>query len=71
MSEIEVYAPGSDVLIDGVISARIIAVLIEEKGISYQCVWWNERERKIEWLAASEVRADDEKTQSLKVNPIL
>lgn len=58
---IEILEIGSDVVVDGEIPAKIIAV--ELRGvpplITYQCVWWDERARKSEWVTETEVRPKD------------
>lgn len=55
--EIEVLAIGTEVTIDGDIPATIRAIAVySEHWIKYLCVWWNERERKEEWLTATEIK---------------
>ena len=65
MSVIEVFAIGSKVTVDGDIPATIRAIEIRgEIGlISYQCVWWDERNRRVEWGTASEIQPSNERTQ--------
>jgi len=58
---IEVYPIGSAVTIDGDISAYIKRVCIENESgdITYECVWWDERKRVLEWLPAREITPKD------------
>lgn len=57
-ASIEVYAIGSDVVIDGDIPAVITAFEVRGKVglITYQCAWWEERSRKSEWLTEDEIK---------------
>jgi hypothetical protein len=62
MNEIEVHAIGTQVIIDGDIPATIRAVTIySDSWIKYLCVWWDERNRKEEWLTADEMKVVDPK----------
>lgn len=67
----DVYAIGSDVLLDDDISAKVIAVIIREGRVTYSVVWWNERSREEVEVEAWEIRADNDKTKTMRVNPIL
>lgn len=62
--EIEVLAIGTEVTIDGDIPAVIRRIEIRGMGdnklISYECVWWDERVRKTEWLEADEMKPKGE-----------
>lgn len=64
MKEIEMFAIGSKVTIDGDIPATITAV--EIRGIAglvtYQCCWWDQRTRKSEWVTAAEIQPGTERT---------
>jgi hypothetical protein len=56
-SEIEVLAIGSSVLVDGDIPARILAFEVRGDGlVTYQCAWWDERKRQMEWLTEAEIK---------------
>jgi hypothetical protein len=60
LKKLEVLTPGSEVSIKG-IKATCIAVQIETSfRISYFVSWWNDRDRKMDWLPACEVAAVDE-----------
>lgn len=68
---IEVYAVGSTVLLGDVISAQVVTVEISENGVRYECVWWDDRTRNLEWLNAWEVRPDNDKARITRVHPII
>jgi hypothetical protein len=68
---IEVFAVGSNVLLGDVVSARITAVFIREGRVSYECVWWDDRERQEEIVEAWELRPDGENTRKMRVDQIL
>jgi hypothetical protein len=54
---ISVLAPGSWVLIGDDVPATINQVCIESGGtISYEVVWWSDRDRKVAWVFEHEVR---------------
>lgn len=72
MSEsIEVYAVGSEVLLDGSVSAHITAVFIRENHLGYEVVWWNNRERHVEVVEHWEIQPDNEKTKAQRICQIL
>lgn len=55
---IEVLAIGTRVTIDAEIPATIRRIEIrgpQHDQISYECVWWDERTRKSEWLSPDEL----------------
>lgn len=56
VDELEIYRHGAEVLVDGNIPARITAVEIRGDLITYQCCWWDERQRRSEWVSAEEVK---------------
>ena len=70
-TSIKVLAVGSSVLLGDVVSARITAIFIREGRITYECVWWDDRERQEEVVEAWEVRPDGEESRTLRVDPIL
>lgn len=58
---IEVFPIGTHVTIDGDIPATIRGITIySEHWVKYQCVWWDERVRKEEWLAEDEIKPEAE-----------
>lgn len=57
---IEVLSIGSEVVIDGDIPAHVRGITIySEHWVKYQCVWWDERTRKEEWLTIDEITPKD------------
>jgi hypothetical protein len=68
---IDVYAIGSEVLLDGRVSARIVTIRIEPGTVVYECVYWDELARRSEWVEAWEILPDGEKTRTARVNPVL
>lgn len=69
--EIEVYAVGSQVLIDNGISARVVSIQIDQAAVSYKVVWWNERERRTEWVDTWEIQSDSPDARKKRVSLIL
>lgn len=52
---IEVFSLGTEIQVDGEIPAVIRGITIyNEQWVKYLCVWWDERQRKEEWLAPDE-----------------
>jgi hypothetical protein len=69
---ISVYMPGSEVLLDGKVSGRVIGVRIAPGNIiGYECVWWDDQGRHEEWLEDWEVLPDGDKARLLRVSSIL
>jgi hypothetical protein len=67
MSEIEVLAIGTEVTIDGDIPAVIRGITIySPEWIKYECVWWDERSRKEEWLTIDEITVKTPATSTVK-----
>lgn len=58
-------------LLGDVVSARVTAIFIREGRITYECVWWEERERQEEVVEAWEIRPDGDKARSMRVDPVL
>lgn len=71
LDSIEVLGIGSNVLLGDVVSARITAVFIREARVTYECVWWDERERREEVVEPWELRPDGEGARKLRVNQVL
>lgn len=67
----DVHAIGSMVLVDGTVPARITAIFIRDNRITYEVVWWNERERKEEVVEEWEIQPDGENARTQRINPIL
>lgn len=47
---------GSWVMIGDGIPAQVKQICIGETGVEYECVWWEMRTRKCEWLSALELK---------------
>jgi hypothetical protein len=64
----EVFEIGSAVLLDGDIPATITSINIRgtEHRLTYEVTWWDERNRKTEWVDPFEIRAKEAKKQSLR-----
>lgn len=67
----DVYAIGSEVLLDNDISARVAAIIIRDGRVAYEVVWWNERSREEAEVESWEVRPDSESARTLRVDPVL
>jgi hypothetical protein len=70
-SVIEVFPVGSQVRVNGDVSARVTAVVIRENSIAYEIIWWSGEQRKLECVESWEVLPDSDKTNALRVSPIL
>lgn len=64
----EVFEIGTDVLLDGEIPAKITSINIRgaEHRLTYEVTWWDERNRKAEWVDPFEIRVKDAKKKSLR-----
>lgn len=64
MITIEIIPVGSKVFLDGEIVATIHAVEIRgmPHSLMYQCIWWDERMRKSEWVRPDEIQLEKQKT---------
>lgn len=58
MKELDVIEIGSAVLLDGDIPATITALEVRgsEHLLTYQATWWDERNRKCEWVTPEEIK---------------
>lgn len=64
---IEVYSLGANVVVDGEIPATIRGITIySEHWVKYLCVWWDERNRREEWLDPSEFKVKDPRKSEVK-----
>jgi hypothetical protein len=59
---LSVFKPGTKVTIGNDITAQVRQVCIQEDGITYEVIWWSDRERKTQWLSAFEVEPLKETT---------
>ena len=64
MTTIEIIPIGSKVFLGGEILATVQAVEIrgEPPSLTYQCVWWDERTRKSEWVRPDEIQLEKQRT---------
>lgn len=61
-----VYPIGTKVKLSTDIPGVIIGIWIEPANVvSYRVVWWNGRDRKIEWLSALEFDPDNYNTKTI------
>jgi len=57
-----VYAEGTPVRLPNGCEGRVMGVMIKGRRVSYQVVWWQEDDRKEEWLHYHEVKPAGEGT---------
>jgi hypothetical protein len=65
----DVFEIGTEVLLDRDIPARVTAICIKgtEHRLTYEVTWWDERQRKSEWVGPYEIRSKQEaKMRSLR-----
>lgn len=62
---LSVFAPGTQVKLGGEVEAMITGISIREKGIMYECVWWNGRTREEKWVSDLEIDASFKRTLSI------
>lgn len=56
MNPIEVIQPGSPVLVGENIKATVLSVKVgDKKCVSYECSWWDGRNRHVDWFEQIEV----------------
>ena len=64
----EVYSPGTRVVLDEDISATIIGVtILAENVLQYQCAWWNGKSRSKDWIKPSEITDIDNGSKKIKI----
>jgi uncharacterized protein YodC (DUF2158 family) len=69
---IEVFAPGSEVLINNVLTGTVTGIQITRGNIvKYECAWWDEHGRHEEVLEAWEVKSNSDEQRKLRVNQVL
>ncbi len=57
MMQIELIQVGSPVTVGEDIQATVTGIAIDAKcRVTYQCAWWNGRDRQSEWLEQFEVQ---------------
>lgn len=65
---LDVIEIGSFVTLDKDIPATVTAISIRSKAhaVSYECTWWDERNRKTEWVTPEEVQPRDANRRTLR-----
>jgi uncharacterized protein YodC (DUF2158 family) len=64
----EVYKPGTEVILCDDIKARVTAVsILSEDLIQYKCCWWNGKSRTSEWVRPEEIITTDVKNNTVKI----
>lgn len=59
----EVYEPGTKILIQTDIAGYIDQVLVTRTGnVLYKCIWWNGKDRKEDWLHPDEFTVEIKNT---------
>lgn len=63
MTNIDIIPIGSKVYLDGEIVATVHAVEVrgQPHSLTYQCVWWDDRVRKSEWVRPDEIQLEKQK----------
>lgn len=59
---LRIYPVDSEVVIGDDIQARITAVCLRGlagTSVTYECVWWDGRSRRSEWLTESEIKSQE------------
>jgi hypothetical protein len=56
----KVFKIGTKVKVGGDISAIIVGIAIYTSSVDYKVVYWDDRTRKSEWVAESEILLVDE-----------
>lgn len=57
-SEMQILCAGAAVLIgpeDDQVEALVAAACLRGDAVTYECIWWEGKTRKVEWLAEHEV----------------
>ena len=54
--DIELIPAGTEVKVGDDIEAVVTAACIRDLDVTYECVWWDGRTRKSEWLPSWQIR---------------
>lgn len=53
---IEVYPPGTMVVLDEDVEAKIVTVALHDSEyVQYECTWWSGQSRSREWFSGSDI----------------
>ena len=64
----EVYKPGTEVILKNELPATIIGVSIYgDAAIQYQCAWWGGRSRNKDWLKPCEIVSISKRDSKMKI----
>ena len=64
----EVYKPGTEVLLKNELPAIVIGVSIYgDAAVQYQCAWWNGRARNKDWIKPSEIVSAVKRDNKMKI----
>ena len=64
----EVYKPGTEVILKNELPATIIGVSIYgDAAIQYQCAWWGGRSRNKDWLKPCEIVSAAKRDSKMKI----
>ena len=65
---IEVYKPGTEIILCDDIKARVNAVsILSEDTIQYECSWWNGKARISEWIRPEEIITTNVRGNTVKM----
>ena len=66
--QVEVSKPGTEVVLDGDVNARVMAVtILSEDMVQYKCAWWNSDVRTSEWVRPEEIVSTDIKDKNIRI----
>ena len=66
--QVEVYKPGTEVVLDGDVNARVMAVtILSEDMVQYKGAWWNSDVRTSEWVRPEEIVSTDIKDKNIRI----
>jgi hypothetical protein len=68
--DIVIFIPGTSVLVGigaDAIRAEVLQSCISAHGLQYQCVWWDGRTRRVEWMEDFEVQPIDEVSEKTRI----
>lgn len=63
--QIEVWELGSILTLTSDILVTVVAICIKGGAVTYQCVWWDGRQRRCEWIEECEIVYRERPTQRI------